>query len=428
MIRLSLARAAVVLAAVTIIIVRASRCAAQDEFWDWQMTPTITAEELDAFLASQPGLSDDQRALARAMHQNFVQELFDAAGEYRAYWERAAARREAEAEAMQDRWRFRDMQQTRAEQESNTTVHPQVTWNVERPRVERQFFDDLATVFEGEARQAWRSLERGERRRRYTAGNSIIPREPIIDLVALVDSLGLPEEERNHISPIIGQYEIDFDDQMQYAETVLAELAVERETLSNKDPQNNDPRIQQRAREILDRFDSFRRTMSRLTFGYFDQIVADLPDPYQAAFKEAFGRAVIPSAFHPSPAQLAIEHLVEADGVSAERKDAMSNMLDAFRQRERIILDAIVANHRKQALAPPPSQRQQEEWQERRQWALEQERIDPEFYHIELLPDTKPWRDRHNLVMATCRDIRRLFNDVEFAALPVHIRLLLSWE
>lgn len=155
-----------------------------------------------------------------------------------------------------------------------------------RNSVERTFMSDIQVLLSDEQAARWPTVERTHRRDR-TIGRGLMSGERV-DLIAIVDGMGLSEGEKSALAPVLDQYAADLDRELIKRNEVYDE-GEQRGMEIWQDPE---------AREAM--FNKGREASKRVrdvNERYARQLEGLLPDGKRAAFVERVKRESFPTVY-----------------------------------------------------------------------------------------------------------------------------------
>ena len=249
-------------------------------------------------------LDDEQREVVHLLFEDFMQRMQEISRKQR-------AEREAHIKAMSAGVFDRDGRQGRMIEKANKM----------RLDLEGQFLGDVRVILSEEQAQQWPILERAIWRNQsvplgYLSGERV-------DLTKLIPQVKLEEASLVSISPLLEQYEVDFDRVLaaRYEGQTRVGAQIQKVWGSGDDDAINELFIRMR------RFSVRVRDVNRR---YAREIGGMLAGEEQARFNDAFKRASFPQVFRPGRAQRVLDLVLAYEDLSGEQRSIVEGIGEGF--------------------------------------------------------------------------------------------------
>jgi len=169
-------------------------------------------------------------------------------------------------------------------------------------RLEKQFFDDMRAIVTPDQAERWPAIER-QRRRDRDLGEGRLAGESV-DLIALSEKVGIPEESRSEVDPLLRRYELDLDRALlardESVSAARAMLGGPGEVRLGAPPAPGTVAqimgSEEFAKARAEAQDA-RRSLREVNDRYARQVSAALPPDASARFTEAYRAASYPRIF-----------------------------------------------------------------------------------------------------------------------------------
>lgn len=273
------------------------------------LQPTLTSRDLDRAV-KMLNLDKDQEDAAKALLEAYQQ----------SYTTKAQAVRDRMDKAREDFRETRDPSvwtEVRKEAEKFRPVGEQMT---------QTFMNDLKSILNEQQAAKFPGFERALRRNQ-TMNRGLLSGERV-DLVSLLEKQNIPEQSRAEIAPLLEQYEIDLDRELQARTKLWDELAPKMADLM---PQmfggGGAPKELQ---DIMDKGRDAGMRVRDVNRRYARQISALLPESSKAAFDAEFEKESYPMAFRDTRISRQLAAVKGFADLTAEQKDAIAQLGDTF--------------------------------------------------------------------------------------------------
>lgn len=268
--------------------------------------PSVTSDQLKDY-AGRLSLTPEQTETVELLHEAYQTEFNEAAKGAR---DRVEAMRE-EARESRDPAMFMDIA---AEYEA---------FGKERAKMEKAFFEDLKTVFNEEQTSGWTKIER-ERRREESMPMGVLSGERA-DVVRLVGTLDLNDEQKATLAPVLDQYQEELDRELVARNELYQEFQGRmREMFTGG---GDDQSLQQ----LVDRGRAAGTRVRDINRRYARQVEQMLPPEQAQSFSDAVKRESFPMVYGNRPyGQRVIDAAQELEGLTESQKGAISAASEQF--------------------------------------------------------------------------------------------------
>lgn len=264
----------------------------------------ITTRDMEKY-AEFLELTEDQREAVAALLEANQQEFSEKAAEART---RLEALRE-EAREARDPSIWRDMG---AQME---------TFRKARVAMETGFFNDMKAVLTPAQVEKFPRIER-QRRREQTIGFGLMSGERA-DLVRIVGELELPADQSAPLDPVLQQYEVDLDRELQNRNKLFEESQSRVREMFEQGATDEMQRALEQGREASTRVREVNRRYAR-------QIESLLPDEPRERFAERVRRESFPMIYRPSFATRVVDAAAAMEDLDDSQKSAIASIRDAY--------------------------------------------------------------------------------------------------
>jgi len=201
----------------------------------------------------------------------------------------------------------------------------QAAWGRQSADLEAGFFADIKELLTEDQAARWPRYERDRRRRvGLLLGARLMPER--LDLVALLDSLNLPDEVWAACEAVVNQYTIDFDAPL----SERIRISDQMEALSYAANDKGDDAQMQALQERLERLHVKIRDVN---LRYIDALAAQLSPEDAARFTGAFRRRVWPRIFGPDPVDTDVQRVRAVAGLTPRQEEAVASLLASYEAR-----------------------------------------------------------------------------------------------
>lgn len=264
----------------------------------------ITSRDMEKY-AEILELTEDQREAVAALLEANQQEFNEKAAEARTKLE---ALRE-EAREARDPSIWRDMG---AQMES---------FRKARAAMETGFFNDMKAVLTPAQAEKFPRIER-QRRREQTIGFGLMSGERA-DLVRIVGELELPADQQSQVEPVLQQYEVDLDRELQNRNKLFEENQSRVREMFEQGATDEMQRVLEQGREASTRVRDVNRRYAR-------QIESLLPDEPRERFSERVRRESFPMIYRPSFASRVVDAAAAIEDLDDNQKAAIASVRDSY--------------------------------------------------------------------------------------------------
>lgn len=271
-----------------------------------QYAPPVSSRDMDRY-ADMLGLDQEQRALAEALFEGYMEQFQAEARQVREQTDQLRAR--AEQEGNREGWREMGQIMQR--------------FGERRGEMEQSFLADVRSLLTAEQAERWPKVERA-RRRENTLRMGRVSGEAV-DLIRLVDEAELDEATNRDLAPILERYELDLDRALVKRNEIY-ESARERmrEAMESGDREG-----------IQDLFEEGRDAGVRirdLNARYARQVEAMLPEQARSAFADAVKRASFPQVYRATYADRVFEAVDQMRSLSEDQRSAIASLRERYRR------------------------------------------------------------------------------------------------
>jgi len=297
----------------------------------------------------------------------------------------------------------------------------QFAWKTLRKKLDAQFDNDVRILLTQKQQEIWITVIQSSRRRR------ILPKvrqlgliRSSTDLVSIIELIDLTPPVLDLIDPLLSEYVVAVDEVLCSWENEADALQAQIMTIAYG-PGGYEQKSRDRSIRLRKKIEGLAANVSDLNQQYVTRIESVLPGQYALSFVEEVYRVEYPDLFLPSPVDLAVSAVDET--ISQEQRESINAVYKAYViKRAEIRRQIIKGVH---------------QWAHPRKRELENRRIVYKQYIVDGLDPYKAyeghpamkWLDkRRTLAKKTCAQLRGLFTNDEFEALPLRFQLLLTWQ
>lgn len=252
-------------------------------------------------------LTEDQKAAVKTLREGYAEQSRTQMEDVRAQFEKA-------------RNEFRDSQDPSAFEKLRPTAEKA---RADRKKADEQFMTDVKAVLTPEQQEKWPVVERTVRRI-TTVRRGLMSGERV-DVVALVDDLGLSASEVDAIKPTLDQYEQDLDRELiarnkQFDEG-MDQLAKLRESGDMAAMQDLIKKGREQSVKVRDVNRRYERMIEEL-----------LPEGKKTQLAEAFKKESFPEVYRESNASRSLDAAVGFADLTAEQKEQVLALRESYRK------------------------------------------------------------------------------------------------
>ncbi|MGI9013838.1 MAG: hypothetical protein ACR2GY_06260 [Phycisphaerales bacterium] len=388
------------------------------DYFEWLGQPTVTAQQLREAVAEIDTITDAQQTLIRSIYDDFHRNFHEQATVVQPLIARARANRGPD-ESGRAVWQ----REVNGSSQGNWTPRTQLEWETQRHKLESELLADVGAVLSPDQYPKWQSIASRIRREKWQPLLHLGYPYPQGDIIRIVASLELPSAERALIEPVLREYESEVDAMLQRMERDRARLQVAVYELRD----NRDPESAQRRNQMLAQQEEMALGHVRINVLARDKLIAALPAEYLDAFRDAYGLAMHPNIYAPSPADRLIAGLGDADWLSPGSRERVDAVVARYRPHRRAILNQLETSARQPLLDPTGWLKASETYNADLQaWRLQVEQAGPDQFMVFELPESDLWRDRFNLACVTVRQIIRALEPQEREQLSPSLQLVIG--
>jgi hypothetical protein len=250
------------------------------------------------------GLSDQQKELAKQLHEGYQASFRSATDEM----QRAMEETREAYEETQDASVF--MEKMPAVQRS----HKQKT-----TAIEAQFMDDLKAILDPAQAEAWSKVERQRRRETILRGGQLSGES--VDLLEIVEGLGL-DAAPPELTEALDQYELDLDRALVAKKAVLD---AQGEFNLNGGPLDLDS-----LRKHSDAAKAAGTKVKEVNEQHARKVESIVPESKRVEFAGVVKRQSFPRVFRPSQVVRAIDQAMKFDDLDATQKRTIQSLREAY--------------------------------------------------------------------------------------------------
>jgi hypothetical protein len=197
-----------------------------------------------------------------------------------------------------------------------------------RKKIEESFANDLKAILTPEQAEKWPAVERAQRRTK-TLPRGLMSGERV-DLIGLVDRLGLSEEAAAALRETLEQYEADLDRELVRRNEFMEKAMEQGPSLMQSFQEGDTEKLQQlfeKGREASARVRDVNRRYQRLIEGL-------LPEDKRAVFAEDFRRESFPMVYRPSFAARTLDAAEQLPDLDESQKAALADIRASFTREQ----------------------------------------------------------------------------------------------
>lgn len=329
-----------------------------------------------------------------------------------------------EIDAERDAYRAANPENLRTQKSTVLAYHDeQFAWKTLCKKLNAQFDDDVRLFLTKKQLEIWITTIQSSRRRR------ILPEvrqsggiKSTADLAIIIETIDLTHSDRDIIDPILSEYVVALDEALCIWENKADVLQAQIMTIAYGSIANQQ-KSKENLQQLWKQIESLAASISDLNQQYSARIESLLSGQFAQNFVEEVYRIEYPDLFLPSPVDLAVSAVDETIQISQEQREGINAVYEAYvLKRAEIRRQIIKGVH---------------QWEHPRKRDLEKRRIAYIQYIKDGLDPYKafedhpamPWLNRRRtLAKNTCKQLRGLFANDEFEALPLRFQLLLTWQ
>ncbi|MCC6229271.1 MAG: hypothetical protein IT432_08605 [Phycisphaerales bacterium] len=285
------------------------------------MQPTLTSRDVDRAV-KMLGLDKDQEDAVKALLESYQQ----------SYRDKAQPVRDRMDKAREDFRETRDPSvwtEVRKETEKFRPIGDQLT---------QTFMNDMKSVLNEQQAAKFPSFERALRRNQ-TMNRGLLSGERV-DLVALLEKQEIPEQSRAEIAPLVEQYEIDLDRELQARTKVWEELMPKMGELMPQMFAGGG--ASKELQEIMDKGRDAGMRVRDVNRRYARQISGVLPDPSKTKFDTEFERESYPMAFRDTRISRQLTAVAGFADLTGEQKESITQLTESFNRESEVLTRQLI--------------------------------------------------------------------------------------
>ncbi len=268
-----------------------------------ELIPGVSHRELDWY-ADRLSLTEDQRLALDALFDGYTEEYRSMSRALRAQIETLQRRPDAAPS---------DGGPVNAEE----VFAALRKWTAKTGAADKRLFEDVRAMLTPEQAELWPKLERDKRRERELLAGQLAGES--VDLVEIVDQLGLGAAARAEVDPIVERYALDLD-------RVLAERQSHREAIRERGSTSDFAEMLRRSKESWE----YSNKVREMNLQYGRKIAAVLPSDQADRFAEMVRQKTFPMIYgEPSWALRAIDAALKLDDLDAAQRTAVESMKES---------------------------------------------------------------------------------------------------
>ena len=213
-----------------------------------------------------------------------------------------------------------------------------------KARLREEFVTQVLAQLSGEQLERWPSLDRTLTRHKKLPQGRLDGER--IDLLKVVEKLGLDEIEREAITQQLYDYEVSLHDALVARDAFLIDAgeAVDKALASG----NAD-----KALSVVDRSTAFRVAVRTVNEQFTDTIAARLSDPNDARLPQMVRRASYPRVYRRTRAQKAFDAALALGGLDEDTRTGIDDLQEAYDEGLEVINERLRQTiHKNQPLEP----------------------------------------------------------------------------
>lgn len=328
----------VIALAAAIVFARPARAQIEARNFYYGYSPTVKQVDVKA-LAETLGLDENEQQLAQAVYEG-----------YRGAYNTASAAARDNLNSIRASMSAADNESVRANLFAEYN-RAQAAWGRQSAGLEVAFFADIKDLLTREEMTHWPRYERDRRRRvGLLLAARLMPER--IDLVAVLDSLELPDEVRAACEAVVDQYTIEFDAPL----VERIRLSDQMEAISYA---ANDKGDDAQMAALQERLVRLHVKIRDLNLQYMDALASQLPPEDAGRFTDAFRKRVWPRIFGPDPVDADIRRVREVAGLTERQEEAVALLVASYQARLEPVnreLVQVEMTREMLRLSPPQSQ------------------------------------------------------------------------
>ena len=254
------------------------------------------------------GLDEDQKAAVLALHEGYR------AGHKATRDEIKKAMEEVQA-------KFRDTMDMSVFKDMNAQMKP-LTEKLEG--LEKQFFADLRSLLNEEQGERFPKVERF--RRRETGMMFAVVGGARVDLLDVLEKVGVSASADPSLSETVTSYELDLDRLLAARETGMKAFEEDSEKITEEAMQMNFSRLEKLFKSWMD----LERPMRELNKNYARRITPMLPAEKQPLFETAFRQRAFPAVYKTPHTMKEIEAALKLEDLDAGKRAQIESMKAAY--------------------------------------------------------------------------------------------------
>ncbi|MBL8761776.1 MAG: hypothetical protein JNL50_10785 [Phycisphaerae bacterium] len=285
------------------------------------LQPTLSSRDLDRAV-KMLALDKDQEDAVKALLESYQQSYRDKAQPVRDRMDKA--REEFRETRDPSVWT-----EVRQETDKFRPVGEQLT---------QTFMNDLKSVLNKQQAAKFPSFERALRRNQ-TMNRGMLSGERV-DLVALLEKQEIPEQSRAELAPLMEQYEIDLDRELQARTKLWEELMPKMgELMPQMFGGGGAPKELQ---DIMDKGRDAGMRVRDVNRRYARQVSGVLPEAARAKFDSEFERESYPMAFRDTRISRQLTAVNGFADLTAEQKESVSQLSDTFNKESETLTRQLI--------------------------------------------------------------------------------------
>ncbi len=272
-------------------------------------TPNVNARQLKLY-ARILGLSPDQSKAAEDLLSGYETEYLAAIKRFQ----------EIQQAANQEFMQSGDMQEVQG-----AVQDAMKKFSKRADTLEQTLMSDLKSLLEPAQLERWPQLERIHRRMTTVNWGSLSGES--VDIVDLVEGLRLTSEQAAPLAPVLSQYELDLDRELQSRNAVIQEQI--RDWYETGFTDFGPERLERMKKQATDLREAGRKILD-LNKRYASQIQPLVPQDLQAEFSEKVKLSSYPIVYRKSYTMRVLEAALKFADLDAGQRDGITNLRDTY--------------------------------------------------------------------------------------------------